>query len=192
MLTAARDCKQAGPSPSESQASNTRAHELLTVLFCFSFLLGCSRTPPGQQRVAANTPLNFAMWRSENSDALTPKEWSLFDLALDELKLKIMLEGKATGSTAVDQAMRDMIDGMPLREVLFSGLQIRLKRISADKNILEDSLTANSGLKLRPGQEEKAQALAAKIRAQSDRLDKLRATVAEAETDLRALELKFK
>lgn len=164
----------------------------LIAVICFALLLGCSRPPPGRQPVEATTPINFAMWRSENNDALTRKEWSLFDLAMDELKLKLMLDGQASGSEAIDRALRAKINGLPLRDVMLSGLQLRLKRLSFDKTILEESLSENSQLKLRPGEDEKAQALAAKIRAQAERLAKLKATVAEAEADLHQLELKFK
>jgi hypothetical protein len=141
--------------------------------------------------VEADTPINFAMWRSKHGYDLTPKEWTLFDQAIEELKLKIMLEGQASGSEAVDAALRASIDGMKLGEAMQSGLQLRVKRLSADKSLLEESLVANSHLKLKPGNEEKARMLADKIQEQSDRLAKLKETVAETEADLHALELKF-
>lgn len=156
-----------------------------------ALLFGCARTPPYQQLVTADTPVNFAMWRAENSDSLTPKEWMLFDQAMTALKLKIMMEGQASGSEAIDQAMRTKIDGVQLGEVILSGLRIRLKRMQADKTILEESLLANSRLKLRPGNEEKAPALAAMIREQTERLEKMKTTVGEAEADLHEFERKI-
>ncbi len=164
----------------------------LPAALCLTFLLGCSRTPPYQQQVEADTPLNFAMWRSKHSDALTSKEWSLFNQAVDELKLKILMNGQASGGEAVDEALRAKIDGVKLCDVLREGLKIRRDRLSAEKTILEESLTYNSQIKLKPGKEGMAPLLAEKIADQSVRLKKLKETVAEAEADLQALELKFK
>jgi hypothetical protein len=164
----------------------------LATALCFAFLLGCSKTPPGQQSVEADTPINFAMWRSKNSDVLTPKEWTLFGLALEEFKLRIMMDGQASGGEAVDLALRNKIDGMKLGEVMQSGLKLRLARLSADQSVLEESLLINSRLKLKPGDDEKAQMLAEKLQEQSDRLAKMKETVAAAETDLQQIEMKFR
>ena len=164
----------------------------LATIIGFAFLLGCSQTPPGQQRVEADTPINFAMWRSKNSDVLTPKEWTLFGLALEEFKLRIMLDGQASGGEAVDLALRNKIDGMKLEDVMRSGLKMRLARLSADKSVLEESLLINSQLKRKPGDDEKAQMLAEKLQEQSDRLAKMKETVAAAEADLRQIESKFR
>jgi len=155
-----------------------------------ALLLGCAKIPPGQQRVEADTPINFAMWRSRNGDVLTPQEWASFDLALDEFKLKIMMDGQASGSEAVDLALRTKIDGMKLGEVMQSGLQMRRDRILAAQAVLEESLLINSRLKLKPGYDEKAQMLAEKLQEQTDRLAKMKETAAEA--DLRQIELKFR
>lgn len=169
-----------------------RKTKFLMTAVCLGFLLGCSPPPANEQKVEANTPLNFTLWRSKNSQVLTGKEWSLFDLATEELKIQIMRSGQASGSEAVDLALRTQIDGMKLGDVMQSGLQLRLKRLLADQALLEDAFAINSKLKLKRGDEEKAAMLAAKVQEQSERLTKLKATVAEAEADLHQLELKFK
>lgn len=166
--------------------------KILLAGICLALLTGCSRPSANQQTVEANTPINFALWRSKNSDLLTPKEWALFDQAMEEFKFQVMLSGQASGSEAIDNAVRAKIDGMKLTEAIQSGLQSRLKRLQADKSVLEESLAINSRVRLKPDDDDKAAALAAKLKMQTERLEKMNRTVSQAESDLKEFEAKFR
>src|SRR5947209_14078576 len=99
-----------------SKTSKLRAAFALVALSLVA--ASCQKTPPLDQKVVARSPAEFMGWRHDVGDELTRPEWSDFDAALQELKVKIMADGKATGSEGVDDAMRAMIDGKTIRDVL--------------------------------------------------------------------------
>lgn len=132
--------------------------------------------------------MSFALWRSKTGEALTQREWGLFDRAIQETKFKIMADQVASGSEAVERALRERIDGRPLYDVMQNGLQYRLNRILSEKSELERMITENSRLRTRPGDQESADKLAAVRNAQADRMEKLQGQVADAEEDLSELE----
>ena len=130
------------------------------------------------------------MWRSDLSNSLTPQEWASFDLALQEFKLQIMMSGQATGGEAINAAVREKIDGRKLLEVMQEGIQIRLKRIKADKAELEQAIQTNSRMRIKPGDDEKAKELADFQQSLAKKLAKMTEDVAATETVLKELETK--
>ncbi len=113
------------------------------------------------------------------SDRLSREQWRLFDQAMQELKIQIMLKGEASGSAAVDEALRSQIDGKPLYETVRFGLQLRLDRLLSEKAALEERVARNARLKTRVGDVESAQVLRDSTAAQDLRVEKLAELIAE-------------
>ncbi len=132
--------------------------------------------------------MSLLLWRSKVGDSLSAREWALFDRSIQEIKFKIMTEGKVSGSEAIERAMRESIDGKRLYDVVQDGLRYRLNRLVSEKSRLEAVITENTRLHTRPGDEKSAQVLADGRRSQGTRLDKLQNEITEAEEDLRELE----
>ena len=132
------------------------------------------------------------MWHSDMSESLTPQEWAWFDLAIQEFKFQIMRGGQATGSEAIDAALREKIDGRKLVEVMQLGLDLRLKRIKAAKTELEQSILINSRTRIKPGDDERAHALAEFQENLGKKLAKMTEEITAAEAEIKALELKAK
>lgn len=156
-------------------------------IICLGLLLGCTRPPAFQQPVKADTPLSFTMWRSDLGDALTPQEWAWFDLAIQEFKFQIMKAGQVTGSEAIDEAMREKIDGRKLVEVMQQGLGLRVQRIQSDKTELEYAMQINARSRIKPSE---ARELAEFQKNLEKKLAKMNEEIAGAEAELKELELK--
>ncbi len=106
-------------------------------------LAGCTRTPPHRQPVEAETPLQLTLWRANLAQQLTPEEWRWFDAVVQEHKLRLMLAGRTTGAAAQDEAVRKIIHGRPLDEVMREGLQLRLGRKRDELAEMKTALARN-------------------------------------------------
>jgi hypothetical protein len=151
-------------------------------------LAACARTPPYQQVIEAVSTAQFDLWRADHLGVLMPEDRSWFNVAIQEFKFQVMLSGKATGSEAVDAAMREKINGRKLIDVMREGLQAYLKRKTADKDDLERAILINSKLHIPPGDEEKAKELAEFQENLRNRLARLKEEVAAAETAIARVE----
>ncbi len=120
------------------------------------------------------------------------RDQAWFDVAIQEFKFQIMLSKQATGSEAIDAALREKINGRKLGDVMRDGLQAYLKRKTSDKDDLEQAILANSKLHIRPGDEDKAKELAEFQENLHNRLTRLQEEVAAAETAIARLETKAK
>lgn len=163
--------------------------KILPAIICLGLLLGCARPPAFQQPVKADSPLSFTTWRSELSDALTPQEWAWFDLAIQEFKFQIMKAGQVTGSEAIDETMREKIDGRKLVEVMQQGLGLRVQRLQADKTELEYAMQTNARSRIKPSE---ARELAEFQKNLEKKLARMTEEITEAETELKELGLKAK
>lgn len=161
---------------------------LAVAIVIMTVFAGCKRTPPFQQKVEAESTSAFSMWRAKMGERLTARERELVDKAVQELKFKVMAEGSAHGSTAIDQAVRRQIDGAILYDVVQLGLQERLNRLLTEKSKLERSTTIHTRLRTRPGDEESADVLKTIRADQARRLEKLESEISEAITDMNQLE----
>jgi hypothetical protein len=104
---------------------------------------GCTRTPPYLQPIEAETPMELNLWRSRVNQALTPEEWRWFETVLQEYRFQLMREGKASGSKAVDEALRQTIHGRPLAEVMREGLQMHLRRKTGERDEMKIAFERN-------------------------------------------------
>src|SRR6185503_560377 len=124
------------------------------LVICLVLLAGgCARTSVADLKIDASSPIRFSMWRASVSDQLSREQWKLFDRSMQELKFKIMANGDAHGSVAIDEAFRSRIDGQTLYGVIQTGLQLRLNRFLSEKAELEKYVTMNARLRTREGDE---------------------------------------
>lgn len=126
------------------------------VVLCLLLLAGCSRTPPLEQPVDAETPMALNLWRSKMSRDLTTEDWRWFDVVMQEYKLQIMLAGKISGSAAIDAAVCERIHGRALGEVLHEGLQAHLQRKTAERDDMKTAFERNEQKRslVKPGQDD--------------------------------------
>lgn len=126
------------------------------VLLCLVLLAGCTRTPPLQQPVDAETPMALNLWRTRMNDALPREVWRWFDVTMQEFKFQAMLAGKTSGSAAIDTAVRERIHGRPLGEIVRERLQAHLQRKTAERDDMKSAFTRNEEKRvlIRPGQDD--------------------------------------
>jgi hypothetical protein len=126
------------------------------VLLCLLLLAGCTRKPPLQQTVNAETPMALNLWRAKMNDSLPPEDWRWFDVVMQEYKFQLMLAGKISGSAAIDAAVRERIHGRAMGEVLREGLQAHLQRKTAERDDMKTAFARNEEKRalIRPGQDD--------------------------------------
>ncbi len=88
--------------------------------------------------------MELNLWRSRTNHALTPEEWRWFETVLQEYRFQLMREGKASGSKAVDEALRQTIHGRPLAEVMREGLQTHLRRKTDERDEMKIAFARNT------------------------------------------------
>lgn len=106
--------------------------------------IGCSR---GDQRflpVSAETPGAYMRWRQAASDGIPREEWQEFDASLQEIRLQIMSDRQATGSEAIESALRARINGWNFREVLLMGDQFKFNRLEQEREQTRRVMNANA------------------------------------------------
>lgn len=151
---------------------------------------GCSRPSPYLAPIEARTPLGFTLWRTQAGDALTTEEWRWFDRVVQEHRYVLMQQGLASGSDAVDAALRKSLDGRPLSEVMREGLQMLLRRKTAELDELSTALKANESRRhrIRPHETQKLhdfelhqEELRGRIARQEEEIAQIRATFTACE-----------
>ncbi len=115
---------------------------------------GCHPDNPLDERVSARRPLDYTMWRARIADRLDATQAQELDAMVEEIRLGIMVEGRATGSEAIDEALRQQIDGRTLREVLVSGYEKKWQRLDLEKVRTEEFADKDAQLRFKPGDEE--------------------------------------
>ncbi len=150
---------------------------------CLTFLIafaGCRPSlPPLDRAVAADSPRALTQWRLKNRDALTPQQWKEFDGSIQEINYSVMVERRATGSTAIEEEVLRTIQGRTVRDVVDLGWSSKLARLEAEKAQLETDIKFNSRLKTKPGDDASAEHLASARRMQADRLTRITKDIAD-------------
>ena len=121
---------------------------ILVIGFC---CYGCRPVDLLDEKVSARTSFNFVMWKADMARRQTPQERQELDDMIQELKFSVMLNGTATGSEAIDEAVREEIDGTTLREMLQKGHQEKRERLLVERARLKACIDANVRLRTRPG-----------------------------------------
>ena len=142
---------------------------LLLVGFCAT---GCRPTNLLDEKVDGRTPFGFVMWRAQIAERQTPQERQELSEMIQEVNYWVTTNGLATGSVAVDEAVRAEIDGITVRELLLKGYEAKRLRLDLEKVRLEDDVATNARLQTRPGDTDSADYLARVRQEQTDRLDK--------------------
>jgi hypothetical protein len=140
---------------------------------------GCDRSDP--HVVKAKTPLDFVAWRARAQEQLPTQDWKEFDTLVQEIRFDIMANHEATGSDAVDVALRERIDGHTMNEVMRLGLEGKLNRLDAERAQVEDFMQKNSQLQTREGDTASADYLAKKRTDQTAKRDRLKTEIAANE-----------
>ena len=133
----------------------------------------------------ASTPIDFVWWRGDASKSLDREQWREFDEAIQEIKFRMTIDHIASGRDAVDQAMRERINGRTVREVLTMGYRSMLDRLDTERAESIKVITTNARLVTRPGDTASADYLRKRRKAESDALDAIVEKMRQAETMLK-------
>lgn len=162
------------------------ARILAAALACVA-LAGCGPSDPLDGRVDAADGLAFSMWRSNAEHDLTPQQVIDLDRSVQEIKFHVMAAGAASGGEAVEAAMRQMINGLTVRQLLQRGLGWELERAEAERSALETGMKNNALMTTRPGDTDSAEYLIAlkerqttRLRAATDEVNRARERLAAA------------
>ena len=159
-------------------------------------MLGCAPSDPLERVVATPTMSRFAAWRAHVASDTGAELRGGVEEALHEIRLGIMgerelrrqLEEKPKGdAVSIDEAMRQRVDGRPLREVLQLGYELRVRRLQEELAGLEDAMQQNAKLVTKPGDLESRHHLDGLRDRQLARVEKYRADLAVAEQRLAPL-----
>lgn len=141
------------------------------VILVGSFAASCRPTNLLEEKVDGRTAFGFATWRAHIAKSQTPQERQELDEMIQEISYSVTTRGKASGSVAVDEAVREEIDGLTVRELLLKGYGAKQQRLDLEKLVFEREVTENSRLRTRPGDSDSADYLALLRQRQGDRLD---------------------
>lgn len=150
-------------------------------------LAGCSRTPLLDQKVAAENSREFASWQTRARGEVATDQWTEFEAALSEIKLRIIALKEASGSEAVTSAMLPKIHGKTVREVLQQGYEAKKWRLNVEREELEKIIAGNATLRTKPGDVASAGYLERKQRDDTARLNRAKEEIRVADERLKAL-----
>ncbi|MBI5766185.1 MAG: hypothetical protein HZA93_00200 [Verrucomicrobia bacterium] len=150
-------------------------------------LVACGPRDPLERTVAAESANAFAMWRSQAGGYLNTAQLQEVDEAIKELKLQVMNNREATGTEAVETAMRAKIHGRSLRTLLRSAYEAKIKRLEVDLKGLAIATEQNSRLTTRPGDTESTAYLERFRQKQAGRREAAEQDLKSAQDKLKAL-----
>jgi len=139
----------------------------------------------------ASSPIDLVWWRADASGRLDREQWRDLDEAIQEIKFRIMIDHTASGSDAVDQAMRERINGRTVREVLTTGYRSRLDRLNIERAESINVITTNARLVTLSGDTASADYLREKRKVQSDALNVILEKIRQVETKLKIYDPEF-
>ena len=161
-----------------------------------ALVAGCGPRDPLEQVVAAPTLSRLAAWRagiaSDSGMVIRVRvEEAFSEIRLSyaaERELKRQLEQPIVrGSEALDEAVRERVNGKRLRDVLKLGYELRVRRLKEELAGLEDAMGKNAQLTTRPGDYESTQHLEGLRDRQAVRVQNYRDDLAVAEKELVSL-----
>jgi len=149
---------------------------LCLTLLCLTLLpAGCGKTPV----LVLDLKISDGDWNDYNrsleiiAERQTPAERVEFAKALQELKYHAMSgEGQAPGP-GVNASVREQVAGLAVRQVLVTGLSIRLGRKQEEQRALLRSFVMNARLRTKPGDDASAEFLESVRGGQSKQLQSL-------------------
>lgn len=159
-------------------------------------MAGCAARDPLEQTVSVTTPGRFAAWRAQIASDSGSETRRRVEEALQEIRLNVAGERELQrtlgekvvgGSEAIDEAVRQRVDGRRLVEVLQLGYELRVRRLKEELAGLEDAMSKNAQLVTRPGDLESKHHLEGLQDRQRVRVEKYREDLAAAEKELAPL-----
>jgi len=159
-------------------------------------LSGCSPRDPLERVVSVPNASRFAAWRSHVASDSGAENRRRVEEALNEIRLNVtgerelkraMGERVAAGTEVIDEAIRQRVDGRPLREVVQIGYELRVRRLKEEMVGLADAMSKNAQLVTRPGDVDSKHHLEGLRDRQATRLEKYREDLAAAEKELAPL-----
>jgi hypothetical protein len=129
--------------------------------------------------------MDLVAWRADVGGSLDSDQWRDFDEAIREIKFRMTIDHVASGSDAVNRAMRERITGRPVREVVAIGFKSMLDRLNIERAEAIKVITTNARLITRPGDTASADYLREKRKAQSDALDAISEKIRQIEAKLK-------
>jgi len=185
-------------TPSETKITSRRLLNAMLISLCVASgalalcaMCGCHRASPLDQKVPAKSPIDLTWWRLNKRESLNQDQWSDLDDAIQEIKIRMMIDKIASGSTAVDEAMRERIDNRAVREILQIGFRSKYDRLNIERAQLEVLMHENADVRTRPGDTESAEELRYRRKAQSDDLEILTKKIAQCESKLQLYDPDF-
>jgi hypothetical protein len=158
---------------------------------------GCGPRDPLDQIVAAPTLGRLSSWRARiasDSDSTTRRR---VEEALQEIRISYaaereikrqMEEPVVRGTEALDEAVRQSVNGLKLRAVLKHGYELRVRRLKEELAGLEDAMGKNARLVTRPGDLESKHHLEGLRERQLVRVQKYRDDLTAAEREIVTLQ----
>jgi len=129
---------------------------------------GCGARDPLESKVTAESPVGLQMWMADASGRLSQEQAANLQEAIQELRFRIMAEGRASGSGPIEAALCGEIDGKSVREVVIAGFNCEAARLQGELAELHNSTRENARLRVREGDT-----------ASADYLDRVRTKVAK-------------
>lgn len=162
---------------------------IVPLLIASALLLaaGCSKTPFVERPIAAATADDFAAWRAELGTQVTQAEWQDFDIAVQELKIKVMAERGGSAKAVLDEGMRAKINGKTFKEALILGFEARRERLDRERGEVQARLDHDSRLVVKAGDTASANYINTVRRADMDRKELLVREINEASEKLVSL-----
>lgn len=150
----------------------------LGVILLWLMLLpaGCNKAPVPvlDLKISAGDWNDYHRSLEVIAERQTAEERAEFATALQELKYHAMSgEGQAPGP-GVNASIREQVAGLAVRQVLATGLSIRLGRKQTEEKALVRSIVMNDRLRTKPGDEASADFLASVRSNQAKQLKSLR------------------
>jgi hypothetical protein len=151
-------------------------------------LVGCQRTPKMDLRLTAETSRDFSSWQTQNRGEFTADEWAEFEAVQQDIKLRIIALKEASGTEAVNDALRAKIHGKTFREVMRLGYDDRLWRLNVERTEFQKMVEGNSTLRTNPGDTASANELKRKIDLQKSQLQRAEDAIKATEAKRAALD----
>lgn len=168
----------------------------VTIALFGALVGGCSPSGPLDRAVTASTPGRFATWRAHLTSDSSAETHQRVERALQEIRTAAAAERElkrtrgapiSPGSDAIDEAVRERVDGRVLREVVQLGFELRVNRLKMELAALDDLVDKNALLLTKPGDIAARRHLDELRGRQIGRIEKYRADVAAAERELAPL-----
>jgi hypothetical protein len=133
------------------------------------FAQGCGRSDPLDMTVDADSFVALVMWKDKAADRLGPVQMAEFDEAVREIKFEAMADGAASGTEAVEEVAREMINGRTARDVMEMGLEWEMSRLQAEHWALDTASSSNARARTKPGDTDSANYLQGIVQRQDAR-----------------------